>query len=538
MHNKKIVGIKYTHDSAVALIQGNKLLFSIESEKINNNPRYHSFIYEETPYKIVADLGQGLDDVAIDGWWEESSSCIPTPHAGYSDLDSKGGIYSGRTDGLISSYPHVLGHIIGSYAASPYSLNKIPAAVCVWDGTELPTVYIVNPNHDHEWGKVRLHRRLFSLSGLMYGIIGLYYGPYKNFNENKDQNFPPLNISGKLMSYAGLGKFNDSVYANCFVALALAEEFIVSNNEYMSKDGRGKAEHLFMQYITANIDPFVPDKDVIRTIHEFLKEQLAQRLRQSLPEGIPLVMTGGCALSIKNNSYLLEAGYFANVWVPPFCNDSGSAIGVACAHNAMEYDEWHLDWNVYSGPEIIENSRAAHSFMTPESLGKLLHTSNEPIVVLHGNAELGPRALGHRSILAAPTLDMKDRINTAKKRESFRPVAPVCLEQDAKEFFELVNYDEYMLFDHYFTDEGWEKLPAIRHADRTARVQIASDQFMLRVLKSYKEVSGIGVLCNTSANKSGKGFFPDTLSAIDWAKENGIKYVWCNNKLYTIGETK
>jgi len=247
-------------------------------------------------------------------------------------------------------------------------------------------------------------------------------------------------------------------------------------------------------------------------------------------------MAGGCALNIKWNTAIRNSGLFDSVYVPPFPNDSGSAIGAACCLMINKLQKTCLDWNVYSGPAIIENSPAV-GWNTREcsikELAKLIHDTNEPVVLLNKNAELGPRALGNRSIVAAPTSPaMKDILNIIKIREYYRPVSPICLEEKAANIFDPGITDPYMLFDHKVKQNWIDKIPAVCHLDGTARLQTVNSEqnpLIFELLIEYEKLSNIPMLCNTSANNKGSGFFPDVFSATDWNKAN---YVWCCNMLY------
>ena len=153
---------------------------------------------------------------------------------------------------------------------------------------------------------------------------------------------------------------------------------------------------------------------------------------------------------------------------------------------------------------------------------------------MNGRAESGPWALGNRSILAAAVSpDMKLQLNKLKGREAYCPVAPVCLEEDAPEIFTPGHRDPYMLFEHQVKLSWKDRVPAICHIDGTARLQTVNKEQnpgIYFLLKRYKELSGIPLLCNTSANFNGKGFFPDISSVMDWGKVN---FIWHAGKLYT-----
>jgi carbamoyltransferase len=126
---------------------------------------------------------------------------------------------------------------------------------------------------------------------------------------------------------------------------------------------------------------------------------------------------------------------------------------------------------------------------------------------------------------------MKDYLNRVKKRESYRPVAPICLEEAAPSIFDPGTPDPYMLFDHYVRPAWVDRIPAVLHLDGTARLQtIGAGEAVLRaVLQAYRGASGIPVLCNTSANFNGSGFFPDVASAMSWGR---VPAVWSEGVLY------
>ncbi len=128
-----------------------------------------------------------------------------------------------------------------------------------------------------------------------------------------------------------------------------------------------------------------------------------------------------------------------------------------------------LVWDVYSGPSLIEfELDSLNSFSddwgrkpcSVQELATYLHKTSESIVCLHGRAKLRPRALGNRSILAAPICDMKSKLDAVKDGEGYRPVAPICLEEDVSEVFTLGTPDSYMLIEHIVKDEWQNKVPA------------------------------------------------------------------------------
>ncbi|MDX3234088.1 carbamoyltransferase C-terminal domain-containing protein, partial [Streptomyces sp. ME19-01-6] len=125
-----------------------------------------------------------------------------------------------------------------------------------------------------------------------------------------------------------------------------------------------------------------------------------------------------------------------------------------------------------------------------------------PVVWVDGRAELGPRALGHRSILADPrTVESKDELNRIKQREWWRPVAPMIREEDFGDWFEAPRTSPYMLETFLVRRDRAELVPAIAHLDRSARVQTVNREqnpFIHDVLSAFVEATGVPILCNTS----------------------------------------
>ena len=248
-------------------------------------------------------------------------------------------------------------------------------------------------------------------------------------------------------------------------------------------------------------------------------------------------MSGGCSLNIKWNSAIRESKLFDEIFVPPFTNDSGSAIGCACAEMIRTKQKYSINWNVYCGlnvgSEYISDGWKRQTCSISE-LAALLYHKQEPVVVLQGRTEGGPRALGGRSIICdARSERAKDMLNEIKRREWYRPVAPICLEEKSTDYFVPGGSDKYMLFEHKANEFAKKNVPAIIHLDGSARLQTVSredNETVYQLLKEYEAISGIAVLCNTSANNLGCGFFPDVKSAQEWGR---CDYIWSEGILYT-----
>src|SRR5205823_10493722 len=170
-----------------------------------------------------------------------------------------------------------------------------------------------------------------------------------------------------------------------------------------------------------------------------------------------------------------------------------------------------IDWNIYSGLSFI----TADSFDSApydvyegnyELIADML-ANNLVLGWVSGRYEIGPRALGNRSILAAPFQEStRVRLNEIKQREQFRPIAPVCLEEEAAKWFGCDHTSPFMLYTHRVRTDA---LAAVTHVNGTARVQTVSaltNRNLYELLVAFKARTGYGVLCNTSLNFKERGF--------------------------------
>ncbi|WP_307198311.1 carbamoyltransferase N-terminal domain-containing protein [Nocardioides zeae] len=554
-----------THDGAVALLEDGRLVFSVEVEKVANGIRYSEIEDTKTIVEILAAFGYkpgDVDEWVVDGWDGHEHGSVRIVNDGreqefvvapYRENDTitnllepgaRGTLALGATEVPFVSYVHVAGHLASAYWTSPFVGE--PAFVLIWDGGLFPRLYHVGSD-----GRVSLGGAMFPLIGHAYASAAHHFGPFRR--DNEATTVDDLSVAGKLMAYIALGTPDPAV------RVVLAELF---GRHFEGSGEQAQAYRSTINGVGSNAEPslrFVhafyrdlrgaveaTDEDVLATVHEFLGDLLVERVSQAVRgwdtaqagEGPwNLCFVGGCALNIKWNSQLRAQSIFRDVWVPPFPNDSGSAFGAACAHRAARGETSAVAWHVRSGPAVVPSDIppgwTRSGPVTPAELGRLLHETGEPVVVLYGRAELGPRALGGRSIIAPATNPgTKQLLNDIKKREHYRPVAPICMVDRAPQIFDPGVPDPYMLFDHVVREEWVERIPAILHLDGTARLQTVDgndDPVLAELLRAYEQASGVPVLCNTSANYNGRGFFPDVRSAAEWG---AVSRLWSDGVLY------
>ncbi len=254
-----------------------------------------------------------------------------------------------------------------------------------------------------------------------------------------------------------------------------------------------------------------------------------------------LCLAGGVALNCVANQKIIENTPFEEVFIQPASGDDGLTLGMALYGYSM-HREPRIDFSVYSvrsypkneTESLLEEHNIPFKTTTVDEVAGLL---NEEKIVswFVGGAEAGPRALGHRSILASPKVaEMKDIINARiKHRESFRPFAPSVLEEDAAEFFELQSNSPYMLLAPRTRPERIENIPAVVHVDGLARVQTVSrtNQPYYDLLLAFKEKSGVGVLLNTSFNDNEEPIVETPIDAIICFLRADIDYLYLDGLL-------
>ncbi|WP_409496873.1 carbamoyltransferase N-terminal domain-containing protein [Amycolatopsis sp. cmx-11-12] len=560
-------GLKLTHDASVALIDDGDLVFSVEIEKLDNRSRYSEIPDLDIVAEILADFGyqpSDVDEWVVDGWDGDRPGTVEVLSHGapvtlavgpYRESEQCPDILAPSVTGKFplggrfhaySSHQHVAGHVASAYCSSPFAARVEASFVLVWDGGLFPRLYRADPATG-----VENLGALFPVIGHVYATAGHHFGPFRR--QIQSPNVDDLTVAGKLMAYIALGQPREPV----ITVLGREFERIFTGSDDQASSYRSRVGgfgslfepsmpplHEFFDAVRAGIAGLgYSDADALASIHEFFAQLLAQRLTERLGElggGTPqnLCFAGGCALNIKWNSRIRSLACVGEMWVPPFPNDAGSAIGGAALAMARASGLRAVSWHVRSGPRLqpigdLPTGWSAAS-CSPSELAALLHESGEPVVVLDGRAELGPRALGGRSILApaiSPT--MQDKLNALKGRENYRPIAPICLVEEAPVVFAPGTPDPYMLFDHDVRPEWRERIPAVVHLDGSARLQTVSDTedaVLAEILRTYRRLSKVPVLCNTSANFNGCGFFPDVLSAIRWGR---VDHVWSAGTLYT-----
>jgi carbamoyltransferase len=254
---------------------------------------------------------------------------------------------------------------------------------------------------------------------------------------------------------------------------------------------------------------------------------LARWLHEATGGSRHVALAGGTALNCVANARLAAEGPFQTVWVQPAAGDAGTSLGAALhvARGLGDRPEPMPGADLgrgFTDDEIeAELRRARLPYTKPASIAEEAAgtlAANGIVAWFQGRAEYGPRALGHRSLLANPTdPDNTERLNLVKGREQFRPVAPMVLESRAPELFEGVMPSPYMLFVQRVKPSWRDRIPAVVHVDGTARIQTVDERepLVAELLRGFERRTGVPVVVNTSLNTAGRPMVDSPFDALE-----------------------
>ena len=383
---------------------------------------------------------------------------------------------------------HHHSHAAAGFQSSPY--NR--ATVVVIDAIgELDTITIWGAEYDSK-GMAK-YRRLWTQH--YPHSIGLFYSAATG-----SVGLHPLDEEYILM---GMAAYGNPIAGNIMQhdLVADADKILFRENLHTGIDSR-YLEHLSDFDIAAGA----------QVIAERLINSVMRRAKD-FDWSTNLVYMGGVALNCSANRNLGE--YFDNIWIMPCPGDAGSSLGAA----ALAYGQ-QIHWtNAYLGSNI------PGAYPVDDVVAGLLR--DKIVGVASGRAEFGPRALGNRSLLADPRgTEIKDQVNEIKRRQKFRPFAPVILEERADMYFDMprgFNHSRYMQViarcrhPHIF--------PAVIHHDGTSRVQtVPRDGSGIRqLLEIWYDQTGCPMLLNTSLNIRGEPMVNDRADADRFEQSYGVR---------------
>ena len=512
------------HDGAVVLLKDGRLIFSIESEK-DSHYRYSAVSISHV-LDAIGEIGELPDVICTGGWWPYDHHEFlfgSLRNSGYRGVGPErtiiqpGRFFKGKVDYFSST--HERSHILGAFGMSALPMGT-PFYALVWEG-DIGAFYEIDSGFN-----ISLLGDVLNQPGNRYGML---YG-LADPTFPKDGPYARQNDAGKLMALASFSTRHQPTAEETKLLRFLLDGPYRKLSDYEEVN---TAPHLNVGLDDPEFRNFagIYSDAIFDVFHQFA--------RTNMRKGLPLLIAGGCGLNCDWNSMWQETGLFSEVFVPPVANDSGSAIGTAIDAQFHFTGNAKIDWDVYSGLPFREAGTidiGKYDIYEPDPSQTADFLANGAILAwVSGKYEIGPRALGNRSILAAPFLDAtKVRLNDIKQREQFRPIAPICLEEDAMDLFGCGRNSPHMLYTFRVNTDA---LAAVTHVNRTARIQTVtagSNRAIHDLLIAFKQHTGYGVLCNTSLNFNGKGFINNIVDLDAYVTQHGLDGFVVDGRTYLL----
>lgn len=540
-----VLGINYFyHDTSACIVRDGELLSAIEEERFTRTK--HTWQFPRIAIgRALEDAGMepgDITDVAVSidpgKHWLRKAAFAPTLGSGIAPFLKhelyrswnrqrdfadwfRGAFPAGRRPRL-HRVGHHLAHIVGSFFVSPYDR----AALISLDGSgEWSTTWL---GHTDGRSFTPLSESFFPHSlGSFYEAATEFCGFRPNYDEGKTMGLAPFGDPDRFYD-----RMSPLVSVDDTGRLRVDTSWFRYQNWGRRRYGP--------KYVAAFGAPRSSGKAPIETHHEdvaaaaqkVLEERVLEmcRILETRTDAEHVVIAGGVALNSVMNGRILRETRFKDVYVMPAAGDNGTSIGAAYyVHNVVHRsDKRYFHSNPYLGPEysndvieaLLEECKLPFQRSTDVCADTARMLRDGQIVGwFQGRMEIGPRALGNRSILCDPTLPhMKDKINAeVKHREAYRPFAPSAVAERASEFFDIDVEAPFMLKVCPVRPEMRDRLPAITHVDGSARLQTVregTNPRYHRLISEFGKLSGVPVVLNTSFNIMGEPIVESPVQAI------------------------
>jgi len=520
----RVLGVNAVfHDPAAALVVDGEVVAATEEERFSRRKHGHAnvaFAAWELPEQAMAwclaKAGLAPEDLDAVAYSYDPALCAPYESVLDDTWEGLRTLYAERAplflrtalpglDPAVVRYvPHHVAHAASAALAAPYPTSS----VLVLDGRGEQHSHLAGRSVDGDLEVLAAQRLPHSL-GLLYEEVTEHLG----FRRSSDEY--------KVMALASYG----------------APRWLPEFRELVRTTGDGGFVVEPIEW-GSYVKRLAKSAGTVETEHADLAATVQRRLEEVVLELVgwlhaqtgdrALTMAGGVALNCVANSRIAAQGPFEQVWVQPAAGDSGTALGgalhvahalgdratpMATAALGREWDDDALEaWLVtaqvpYTRPRDIA-----------EEVADCL-AADGIVAWFQGRSEYGPRALGHRSLLAHPGHARNlERMNDVKGREQFRPVAPMVRLDRAAEVFDGPFPSPFMLFTHAVRPDWRERIPVVTHVDGSARVQTVDpgeEPLVARMLTAFAARTGIPVVVNTSLNTAGRPIVDDPRDALE-----------------------
>lgn len=498
----RILSLYFGHDANLCLLEDGEPVLVLEKERASRIKHDQGHMLQIVA-RVLKEHGWGLDSIDM---VVINPHCRPDAKGELLKWEIKGRPYTqnkdylapdwkGAPEGRASAHKlrifnkvfdclavdHHLAHAAGAFFTSPFERAGILSAdgggderfvaLAYGEGNKIKWI-------EYDWGRQKHSDRSELNIGSAWASVGEH-----NFG------FKRLEGAGKLMGLASYAQADQQMIDTMLRHMLFYWAFPFPCYLF-KKPFRMEAKDGFAQKMAATLQEV--------TTQLFLA---ASRRMKMLEDTENLCLVGGCAMNCIANTAVHTSGLFGHTYVPAQPHDGGLALGQALYawHHVLNNPRQPRAWSPYLGTDIGPAPLdAAEDIVSALVQGKT-------VGLAHGRAESGPRALGHRTILADPRrAEVREHLNqNVKHREWFRPFAPVVLAEDYADWFVEKVPSCYMSYTAQVRPEKAEVIPGVVHVDGTARPQLLSkdgDPMLRAVLTLFKEKTGVPVLLNTSFN--------------------------------------
>jgi len=571
-----VMAINPGHNGSVSLVVDGKLEYYIEEERLSRQK------YDANPFRGMLYLMEDypIDELIIGGTGQENHQLPWTGADAYSTLVQK---FNPNVKVTKCPDEHHMGHVASSFYGSGFdtaaavivdgcgSLQRLQADLNnekspVIEGYETESIYKCEFPGEFEpvfkrYGGNQLPRIIESHREIDCAITTVK--AYEAVSQYLGFGFIE---AGKTMGLAPYGKKDDKL-PKLFLDHTNRGDKNVFMPQYPAGALLDTERYSYIKYKLPNDNlNFETWEEVISAWHkrpELLTnaaKNLAWKVQKETQEYVGdliekavdmtgeenIVLSGGYGLNVIANYYYKERFPELNIFVDPISHDGGTSIGLAkmFAHKHIEEEkEEHSKdplTTLYLGPkydirsediEYLTEDNMELTDATNVDVAQLIKDRNI-VSIFQGRSEAGPRALGNRSIVYDPTdPNGKDKVNTVKGREFFRPFAGSIMKEHAKEWFDLRGLDEtpYMMYAMEMQPEKIGELPSVTHVDGTCRIQTVSqeqNENYYNLINEFYKLSGVPLLFNTSFNLGGQPLVETIFDAINTLENSQLEYLY------------
>jgi len=548
-----------SENPAAALLKDGKLLAAVEEERFNRVKHSKGFPFPEKSInyclecaditlKDITSIGVGWGS-PLQHFKKEFFLALKRPvllpnYKNWTSVYKKEKKYDFFKDSRISYHLHHISHASSAFHVSGFK----DANIITMDGRGEASSTLLGKGVNSKDIQAIKEFNLLNSIGALYESFTDYLGFTRHSHEGKVMG---LASYGTPLDTRNLIKIRENGYSletfqrYLFMIKGLKRKLI------------GKKADSFKELLKSNYgEPRKKDEPILKTHQniaatvQFIQENVVRNLAGILynKTGIKnFCLAGGSSLNCVSNGKLLESDFVEDIFVQPASSDSGTAIGAA-----------YLEWiklsgkpssfkmeHAYYGPEFsnqqilneLKKTKLKYKFYKDIS-GEVAELLNKGKIVgwFQGRMEIGPRALGNRSILANPTIkDMKDKVNRqVKHRENWRPFCPSLLDEVRKKYFEMDYPSPFMILSFRVKEGLWNEIPSVVHIDGTARPQTVERKYNKKyydLIKSFGKLTGHPIILNTSFNDKEEPLVCSPKDAINCFKRTNLDYLAMGNYL-------